>query len=60
MLMATDFVVCDKDFTIELVACDRKISTLLKRPQHDAHTLFILCWDLRHTLRGHRQGPFVE
>jgi hypothetical protein len=24
------------------------------------HTLSILCWDLRHTLRRHRQGPFVE
>jgi hypothetical protein len=24
------------------------------------YTLSILCWDLRHTLRRHRQGPFVE
>jgi hypothetical protein len=23
-------------------------------------TLSILCWDMRHTLRRHRQGPFVE
>jgi hypothetical protein len=24
------------------------------------YTLSILCWDLRHTLRRHRQGPFIE
>jgi hypothetical protein len=24
------------------------------------YTLSILCWDLRHTLRRYRQGPFVE
>jgi hypothetical protein len=26
----------------------------------DPYTLPILCWDLRHTLCTHRQGPFVE
>jgi hypothetical protein len=24
------------------------------------YTLPIVCWDLRYTLRRHRQGPFVE
>jgi hypothetical protein len=27
---------------------------------HITYTLSILCWDLQHTLHGHRQGPFVE
>jgi hypothetical protein len=53
MLKYYSIAFCNTFLCAVFIKCSLKIKYL-------TYTLSVLCWELRYTLRRHRQGPFVE